>query len=120
MKRLIASLVLLLILTNASDARLRWFPRFRRAPSVQKTPVQKALVTPQQKAEYKAAEMARRGVLRHLGGGFGYGASAEGIGRGPTPATAAANCCFVGQRACVATAVARGSDGTWYACRMFR
>lgn len=56
--------------------------------------------------------------MAHLGGGFG-GGSAEGVGCGATAAQALANCCFTGQRVCIASSVRQGSNGRWYAVKIF-
>jgi hypothetical protein len=75
--------------------------------------------SPAAAAEAKASRCAAAGVMAHLGGGYG-GGSAEGVGRGPTPAAALANCCFTGQRPLLASAVRQGRDGSWYAVKIFR
>ena len=67
----------------------------------------------------KAARCAASCRMAHLGGGFG-GGSAEGVRCGVTAAQALANCCFTGKRVCIASSVRQGSNGRWYAVKIFR
>ena len=73
--------------------------------------------SPQAACEAKVAMMAARGIMAHLGGGYG-GGSAEGIGSGKTAAQASANCCFSGQLPCLGSATAFG-HGSWFACKIY-
>jgi hypothetical protein len=66
--------------------------------------------TAQGVAEIQAAE----GRRAHHGGNTGY----EGVGSGPTPEAALANCCSNG-RAAIDQGVAQSRDGRWYACRRY-
>lgn len=66
--------------------------------------------TAQGVAEIQAAE----GRRAHHGGNTSY----EGVGSGPTPEAALANCCSNG-RPVVDQGVALGRDGRWYACRRY-
>lgn len=75
--------------------------------------------SPQAVANYKAGVMASQNRMRHIGGGYG-GANAEGVGAGRTAQQALNNCCFTNRRPLVASAVKRGSSGTFYACKLFR
>jgi len=61
-----------------------------------------------------AAIQAEQCRLGHHGGNVGY----EGVGSGPTPEAALANCCNNGGRV-IDQGVARGRDGWWYACRRY-
>ena len=69
-------------------------------------------------AQSKAEQMASRGQLVHLGGGFG-GGSFEGIGFGATADQAVASCCGWGQRSPLEIGVASGRGG-FYACVLYR
>lgn len=70
----------------------------------------------QRKAQ-RAAQMRLRG---HLGGSLG-GAAYEGVGwSNVSPQRAIQSCCYWGQRAPVDIGVARGNDGCWYACVLYR
>ncbi|MBE41813.1 MAG: hypothetical protein CL480_11330 [Acidobacteria bacterium] len=82
-----------------------------------KTPTA-VLSGPQLVANRKASDMARMGFMGHLSGGYG-GANVEGVGWGPTPASALNQCCFTGQRPVAAQCVVRGANGMWYACKLF-
>lgn len=64
-------------------------------------------------AQAKAHELARRGQLVHLGGGFG-GGSREGIGYGSTRDQAIQSACYWGQLAPREIGAAQGAGG-WYA-----
>lgn len=75
--------------------------------------------SPAQVAAYKAGVQASRNRMSHIGGGYG-GANAEGVGSGRTAQQALNNCCFTGRRPLVASAVRQGSNGMWYACKLFR
>jgi len=76
--------------------------------------------SPQAAASSKASRMAASGTFRHLGGGFG-GGRYEGIGRGPTPQSALANCCYTGQRPLLASSVVWSSRlGSYVAVKIFR
>lgn len=66
----------------------------------------------------KAQRQAALGRCCHVGGGFG-GARAEGVGMAMSAAAALSNCCFTGQRRLAASAVVRGSNGRYYACKLF-
>lgn len=66
----------------------------------------------------KANAQAARGRVFHPGGSFG-GARYEGCGSGRSAAAALANCCWVGQKRCVASAVVRGRNGMYFATRLF-
>lgn len=74
---------------------------------------------PQQVAEQKAAIQARSNSMFHPAGGFG-GGYAEGVGCAGTAQGALANCCFTGQRVVLGAAVRQGSNGLWYACKIYR
>lgn len=63
-------------------------------------------------------QAARGGRCFHPGGGFG-GCHAEGVGSGSTASAALSACCFTGQRRCAAAAVVRGTNGRFYACKIF-
>ena len=72
-----------------------------------------------QVASQKASIQASRNRMFHPGGSKG-GCNAEGVGAGRTPQQALNNCCFTGKRPLVASAVRQGSNGMWYACKLFR
>ncbi len=61
-----------------------------------------------------AAIQAAEGRMAHHGGNAGY----EGVGSGPTPEAALANCCSNG-RPVIDQGVALGRDGRWYACKRY-
>lgn len=67
----------------------------------------------------KAARCAASCRMAHLGGGFG-GGNAEGVGMGATASIALSQCCFTGQRVCIASAVRQGKNGRWYAVKIYR
>lgn len=74
--------------------------------------------SPQAACEAKAAAMAASCRMAHLGGGFG-GAKAEGVGCAATAQAALSACCFTGKRKLAASAVVRGRNGRYYACKAF-
>ena len=74
--------------------------------------------SPQAACETKAAAMAASCRMAHLGGGFG-GAKAEGVGCAVTAQAALSACCFTGKRKLAASAVVRGRNGMYYACKAF-
>lgn len=74
--------------------------------------------TPPEVADAKAKYLASVNSMFHPGGGFG-GANAEGVGAGMSPAQALGNCCFTGQRRLAASACYQGSNGVWYAVKLF-
>ena len=63
-------------------------------------------------------QAARGGRCFHPGGSFA-GLHYEGVGSGSTAAQALGNCCYTGKRRCAASAVVRGSNGRYYACKLF-
>lgn len=83
----------------------------------QKSAVQKSGA--QLHAEYKVRFAAARRIRGHIGGSFGPGCSAEGVGFGTTAAQALGNCCRF-NRPLAAQAVARDSSGRWYAIKLYR
>ena len=61
-----------------------------------------------------------RGLRGHLGGGLG-GAKYEGVGWSNQSAQSAIQtCCYWGTRPVSQIGVARGRDGCWYACVLYR
>lgn len=73
-----------------------------------------------------AQAMARMGNMRHLGHNRQFSLY-EGIGVGPTPESALGACCYSGNKGTTGAArpevgrgVAQGSNGLWYAVRMYR
>ena len=71
-------------------------------------------------AQSKAARAARMGLRGHLGGGLG-GAKYEGVGWSNQSAQSAIqSCCYWGNRPVSQIGVARGRDGCWYACVLYR
>jgi hypothetical protein len=93
------------------------WPRFRRRVRSSTVSTVRYSGSPSQVAYQKASEMARRGVMTHLGGGYG-GANAEGVGFGSTATAALNNCCFTGQRTVAGSAVVRGRSG-YYAVKLY-
>lgn len=77
-----------------------------------------SVTRPSSVAQWKADQLAARGQLVHLGGGFG-GGSHEGIGFGATAEQATQACCFWGQREPIEIGVAQGSSG-YYAVVLYR
>lgn len=69
--------------------------------------------------EQKAALQARLGRMFHPGGSFG-GGNYEGVAMASDPTNALNNCYYYGQRQCIGAAVCRGSNGMYYACRIYR
>lgn len=65
-------------------------------------------------AQGVAEIQARNGRMAHHGGNSSY----EGVGMGKTAAAALANCCNNG-RPVIDQGVARGADGTYYACKRY-
>ena len=74
--------------------------------------------SPQAECSAKAAKQAANCRMAHLGGGFG-GANAEGVGCAMTAQAALNACCFTGKRRLAASAVVRGRNGMYYACKVF-
>lgn len=74
--------------------------------------------TPAEVADAKARYLASRNAMFHPGGGYSS-ANAEGVGAGMSPAQALGNCCFTGQRSLAASACYQGSNGMWYAVKLF-
>ena len=71
-------------------------------------------------AQRKAQRAAQMGLRGHLGGSLG-GARYEGVGwSNISPQSAIQNCCYWGQRPASQIGVARGNDGSWYACVLYR
>ena len=71
-------------------------------------------------AQQKAQQMAQMNMRGHLGGGLG-GARYEGVGWSTvSPQHAIQQCCYWGQRPVSQIGVARGSDGSWYACVLYQ
>ena len=71
-------------------------------------------------AQRKAQRAAQMGLRGHLGGSLG-GARYEGVGWSSlSPQNAIQNCCYWGQRPASQIGVARGNDGSWYACVLYR
>lgn len=93
------------------------WPRFRRRVRTRTVATVRYSGSPSEVAYQKASEMARRGVMAHLGGGYG-GANAEGIGFGGSAAAALNSCCFTGQRRVAGSAVVRGGSG-YYAVKLY-
>ena len=71
-------------------------------------------------AQSKAQRAANMGLRGHLGGGLG-GAKYEGVGWSNQSAQSAIqSCCYWGTRPVSQIGVARGRDGCWYACVLYR
>ena len=71
-------------------------------------------------AQQKAQQMAQMNIRGHVGGGLG-GASREGVGWSTVSSQhAIQQCCYWGQRTPSQIGVARGNDGCWYACVLYR
>ena len=71
-------------------------------------------------AQQKAQMAAQMRLQGHVGGGLG-GAKYEGVGwSNMSPQSAVQNCCYWGQRPASQIGVARGADGSWYACVLYR
>ena len=71
-------------------------------------------------AQRKAQRAAQINLRGHLGGSMG-GAAYEGVGwSNVSPQQAIESCCYWGQRTPADIGVARGNDGCWYACVLYR
>jgi len=71
-------------------------------------------------AQSKASTAARMGIRGHLGGGLGN-AKDEGVGwSNQSSQSAIQSCCYWGKRPVAEIGVARGRDGFWYACVLYR
>ena len=71
-------------------------------------------------AQQKAQQMAQMNMRGHVGGGLGR-ASYEGVGWSTVSSQhAIQQCCYWGQRPVSQIGVARGNDGCWYACVLYR
>ena len=71
-------------------------------------------------AQSKAQRAANMGLRGHLGGGLG-GAKYEGVGwSNRSPQSAIQSCCYWGTRPVSQIGVAKGNDGCWYACVLYR
>ena len=70
-------------------------------------------------AQRKANTQAIRGKLGHVGGGFA-GGRAEGVGKGRTRESAIRHCCYWGKRKPIQIGAAKGANGWWYACVIYR
>ena len=71
-------------------------------------------------AQRKAQRAAFMGIKGHVGGTLGN-ARYEGVGWSThSPQHAIQNCCYWGQRPPAQIGVARGNDGSWYACVLYR
>ena len=70
-------------------------------------------------AQRKANTQATRGKLGHVGGGFA-GGRAEGVGKGRTRESAIRHCCYWGKRKPIQIGAAKGANGWWYACVLYR
>ena len=78
-----------------------------------------SVAQPSSVAQWKADQLAARGQLVHLGGGFG-GGSHEGIGFGANAEQATQACCFWGQREPIDIGTAQAPSGGWYAVVLYR
>lgn len=76
-----------------------------RSVSTTRTVTTQRYASPQAACNDKAARMAASGAFRHLGGGYGPGGRAEGIGMASTPGKALAICCYANSRVCIASSV---------------
>ena len=114
MKKWIAALVVCFVFVSVADAR----PRIFRSRTRVAVSVRTFSGSPQQVAQQKAEICASRCRGQHLGGGYG-GANAEGYGVASTPGAALASCCFSGTRRIAGQAVVRGSNGMYFAIRLF-
>jgi hypothetical protein len=111
------SLILLVFVTQSADAFI--FRLFRRGRRSSVSVNVRIGGSPQQICQQKAQIQANRGGrCFHPGGSFG-GCRYEGVGSGATAAQALNNCCYTGQRRCAASAVVRGRNGRYYACKLF-
>ena len=70
-------------------------------------------------AQRKADIHANRRKLGLVGGGFG-GGRAEGVGKGRTRDSAIRHCCYWGKRKPIQIGAAKGANGWWYACVLYR
>ena len=71
-------------------------------------------------AKQKARQQASEGRMRHVGGSMGSGRY-EGVGMSSSSADAAIKqCCYWGVRTPTGIGVARGTNGRFYACVLYR
>lgn len=131
MKRiLIAVIVLFTVLIVVEDCQARWrlfgrrrysnnYTYYNSSYSSNYSSVSSWGSSPQEVADAKARYLASRNAMFHPGGGYG-GGNAEGVGAGMTAQQALNNCCFTGQRRLLGSACYQGSNGMWYACKIFQ
>ena len=92
-----------------------------RSVSTTRTVTTQRYASPQAACQAKAAAMAASGTFRHLGGGYGPGGRAEGIGMASTPGKALAICCYANSRVCIASSVVWSSRlRSYVAVRIYR
>jgi len=116
---LIASAVTLTALVDDADARGRRYRR--RHNNYYSQPSYSSRhwgSSPAEVADAKARHLASQNSMYHPGGGYG-GANAEGVGAGMSAAQALGNCCFSGARPLAASACYQGSNGMFYAVKLF-
>jgi hypothetical protein len=118
MKRILLFAVLISLFAAPCDARM--FGR-RRNINVNVNNVNYNYFTGDAQAvcEQKARLLASLCRMFHPGGSFG-GGSHEGVAVASDPTVALNSCCYYGQLPCIGAAVYRGSNGMYYACRIYK
>lgn len=123
MKYVVSLLVLVGVLSFSTESHAAWF-RLKRTP-VSRTTTTKVVATTTSSSGSlydiclrKANIQASRGRCHHPGGSFG-GCHYEGVGAAMTASAALSNCCYTGVRKCAASAVVKGKNGMYYACKLF-
>jgi hypothetical protein len=111
-------LALFVVSLFCSEASAWPFRNRSVSASVSRTVSVQRYSSPQAACEAKAAAMAASCRMAHLGGGFG-GGSAEGVGCAASASAALGNCCFTGKLPLLGSAVCRGRNGMYYACKVF-
>jgi hypothetical protein len=116
MKRILLFAVLISLFAATCDARM--FGR-RRVRSNVNVSYNYFTGDAQAVCEQKARLLASLCRMFHPGGSFG-GGSHEGVAVSSDPTVALNSCCYYGQLPCIGAAVCRGSNGMYYACRIYK
>lgn len=123
MKKFVSLLVVACVVLCSSTAEARWWRRGRSSSYNYSSNTSVSVQfsgDAQSVCEQKAALQASRCSMFHPGGSFG-GGSCEGVGCASDPDTALSICCYSNSgRTLIGQAVARGANGLYYACRIFR
>lgn len=120
MKNVMTLVVALVTILTSSTAEARWWRRSRSVSVTRVSAVFEFTGDAQAVCEQKAAIMASRCFMAHLGGSFG-GGSCEGVGCSTSSEHALSICCYSNSgRTIIGQAVVRGANGMFYACRIFR